>query len=253
MDLAFVNEDGEPVTIGDYIGLERPVILTLNYYRCPHLCKMTLNALVDGLRDIEWIPGQDFEIVTVSINPEEGPSLAKANKIGYLALYERPEAADGWHFLTGDEQNIRALADSVGFGYRYDEKSGEYIHSSTIIFLTPDGRVARYINDLTFPPETLRNALVESGEGTIGSFMERALIRCFLRYDPSRGEYAVTAEWIMYFGGIITVIALGAGLITAWRLDVRRQRRQSSHNNAEDDGADRPSATAGPEPLTNNH
>lgn len=234
MNLEFVDDQGRPVTIGDYFNNDRPVILTLNYYRCPQLCGLTLNALVKGLSELDWTIGEDFNIVTASINPEEGPKLAQANKNGYLAQYERDAAADGWHFLVGEQDSITKLTDAVGFGYRYDEQSGEYAHSSTIIFITPDGRISRYIDDLTFEPKTLRTALIEAGEGTIGSRFERFLITCFLRYDLSSNSYAPVAMNIMMAGGALTMLVVGAGLAFAWRFELLQASQATAGDSNEE-------------------
>ena len=179
-ELSFTNSTGEPITVADLMALGKPFILTLNYYRCPMLCSLTLNGMVDGLRGLDWSAGEEFNIVTVSIAPGEGPDLAAQKKKAYLSQYDRESAAEGWYFLTGAEDQITQLADSVGFGYRYDESTGEYAHTSSIIFVTPGGRISRYMNDVSFKPRDLRLALVESSEGRIGSAMDTLLLfNCF--------------------------------------------------------------------------
>jgi protein SCO1 len=150
LDLPFVDHEGNRVTLGDYLEPGKPIILTLNYYTCPQLCHLTLNALVRGLNGVEWTIGEEFRIVTVSINPNEGPEHAASFKRAYGGRYERDIPDRGWAFLVGDEANIKQLAAEAGFGYRYIPETGEYAHPSSIIFITPDGRIARYINHIIF-------------------------------------------------------------------------------------------------------
>ncbi|MCH2149011.1 MAG: SCO family protein [Phycisphaerales bacterium] len=211
-DLTFTNSDGESVSIADFMATGKPFILTLNYYRCPMLCSLTLNGMVDGLRGLDWSAGEEFNIVTVSIAPGEGPELAAQKKKAYLSQYGRESAADGWYFLTGEEDQITQLADSVGFGYRYDESTGEYAHTSSIIFVTPGGRISLYMNDVSFKPRDLRLALVESSEGKIGSAMDTLLLFNCFQWDPESNSYVASAWKIMRLGGVLTIILVAGGL-----------------------------------------
>ena len=211
-DLAFTNSKGEPVTIADFMGGEQPFILTLNYYRCPMLCSLTLNGMIDGLRELDWSAGEQFQIVTVSIDPEEGSELASQKKKAYLSQYDRESAVEGWSFLTGEQDQITQLAEAVGFGYRYDDNTGEYAHSSSIIFVTPEGRISRYMNDVSFKPRDLRLALVESSEGRIGSAMDTLLLFNCFQWDPESNSYIASAWKIMRLGGVLTVILVVFGL-----------------------------------------
>ena len=211
-DLAFTNSKGEPVTIADFMGGEQPFILTLNYYRCPMLCSLTLNGMIDGLRELDWSAGEQFQIVTVSIDPEEGSELASQKKKAYLSQYDRESAVEGWSFLTGEQDQITQLAEAVGFGYRYDDNTGEYAHSSSIIFVTPEGRISRYMNDVSFKPRDLRLALVESSEGRIGSAMDTLLLFNCFQWDPESNSYIASAWKIMRLGGVVTVILVVFGL-----------------------------------------
>ena len=213
MDLSFVNSKGEAVQLRDLVREDRPVILTLNYYRCPMLCSLTLNGMVDGLRQMDWSAGDQFDIITVSINPNEGPELAAQNKRGYMQSYDRDTAEAGWHFLVGDQAEIETLADTVGFGYRFDEKTGEYAHTSSIVFLTPEGRVSKYMNDVRFNPRDMRFALVEASEGGIGSPMDTMLLFNCFQWDPTTGSYVANAWKIMRLGGVLIIIILAVGII----------------------------------------
>ena len=212
-DVRFLNEKGEPVVFEEFLGRDKPLILTLNYYRCPMLCSLTLNGMVDGLKGLDWSAGEEFDIVTVSINPDEGPELAQNKKKSYLTEYGRDSAAGGWHFLTGEEEDIKRLADGVGFGYRYDEVSGEYAHTASIIFITPEGRISLYMNDVLFKPRDLRLALVESSEGRIGSPLDTLLLFNCFQWDPERNSYIADAWKIMRLGGVLTVVLVAGGLL----------------------------------------
>jgi len=220
LDLEFVDEDSMTVRLGDYFPGDRPVILNMGYYACPMLCGLVLNGLVVGLKDLEWTPGQEFEIVTVSIDPREGPRLANLKKDSYLTQYGRPSARAGWHFLTGEEENLRALADAVGFGYVFNEQRQEWMHAAALFVLTPDGRVSRYLYGVEFDARTLRLSLVEASEGKIGSSVDRFLLFCF-HYDSSVGRYGPAARRLMSLAGAVIVAALGLFLIRLWRRDRR--------------------------------
>jgi len=224
-DVEFVDELGNSVTLGSFFDGERPVILTLNYYRCPMLCGLQLNGVVEGLTGLAWSIGDQFEMVTVSIDPLETPTLAREKKQNYLKWYDRVGAASGWHFLTGRQDDIVRLAETVGFSYTYDEDSGQYAHAAAIFVCTPDGRVARYLYGIEYPPKDLRLALLEASEGKIGSAIDQLILYCY-HYDPSDRSYAPTAMNIMRLGGGATAVILGSSLLLFWVRDVRRKRRE---------------------------
>ena len=213
LDLQFTDSEGRPVRLRDLLRPDRPALLALVYYRCPMLCSLTLNGLTDGLREMKWSVGDEFDIITVSINPNEDAPLAAQKKDGYLAAYGRESAGPGWHFLVGGQDEIELLAKSTGFGYRYDEKSGEYAHTASIVFLTPEGVISKYMNDVRFNPRDLRFALVEASNGGVGSPIDTLLLFNCFQWDPETGAYVADAWKIMRLGGILTVIFLGIGLI----------------------------------------
>jgi len=215
LDTAFKNEQGEYVTLRQYFQPGKPVILTLNYLRCPQLCTLTLNGMVDGLKEIEWAAGNEFQIVTISFNAEEGPDLARVKKDAYLTQYQKPSVKDGWHFLTGSQSSIDAICNATGFGYRADGK-GDFAHTSTIMFLTPDGKLSRYMNDVRFEPRDLRFALIEASQGAIGSPMDKFLLFMCYHYDPKSNSYAASAIKIMRLGGVLTLLVMTAGLCVLW-------------------------------------
>jgi protein SCO1/2 len=223
MDLEFRDEDGLSVTLGSFFDGERPVILTLNYYRCPMLCGLMLNGLVDGLDQMEWTPGQEFEIVTVSINPLETPALAKEKKQNYIKRYGRPSAMSGWHFLTGNEPEIDRLAETVGFRFVYDPVGKQYAHAAAIFVCTPDGRVARYLYGIEYPPKRLKLGLLEASEGKIGSTLDQLILYCY-HYDPTNRRYSPVAMNIMRVGGGATASILAVTLGIFWFREWRRRK-----------------------------
>jgi protein SCO1/2 len=223
LELEFRDSTGSVVRLGDYFDGVKPVVLTLNYYKCPMLCGLQLNGLLDGLRELEWTPGQEFELVTVSINPLETPALAADKKQNYIQRYERPSAAAGWHFLTGQETEIRRLAETVGFGYTYDRSSGEYAHAAVIFIATPDGRLARYLYGIEYPASRLRLALLEASAGEIGSTIDQLILYCF-HYDPESRRYAPVAMNIMRVGGGATALVVGLTLGGWWLREARRRK-----------------------------
>jgi len=227
LQLPFKDERGRDVTLGSYFRANHPVILTLNYYRCPMLCTLELNGLVQGLKGLAWSPGDEFQIVTVSIDPHELPPLAAAKKATYLEDLGRPSAESGWHFLTGSAASIDALTKAVGFSYEYDKESDQFGHAAVIVLVTPDGRVSRYLYGVQFDAPTLKLGLLEASKGRIGSAMDRIILYCY-HYDSNQGRYALAAENIMRAGGAITVLVLACVIATFWLRERKRQRAAAS-------------------------
>lgn len=215
LDLEFVDANGKQIRLSDLFDGERAVLLSLNYSDCPMLCQLQLNGLVDGLRELNWDVGEKFRICSVSINPLETPQRAKQVKQRYVKSYGRPTTAEGWEFLTGELTSIEKLADAVGFRYQYVPKRDEYAHSAAIMVCTPDGRVSRYLYGVLYPAQTLKLALVEAGQGRIGSTLDRVLLYCF-HYDEASGRYAPVARRLMKLGAGMTLTTLGIGLIPVW-------------------------------------
>lgn len=226
LDLTFTDENGRPVRLGEYFRPGRPVILTLNYYSCPMLCTVQLNGLVDGLKQLDWTPGNQFEIVTVSFNPSETPTLARLKKQNYFKEYGRlaAAAAAGWHFLTGKQENIVKLADAVGFHYKWDEKQQQYMHAAAAIICMPDGKISRYLKTVVYDPQTLKLSVIAANEGKYRSTLDEILLFCY-HYDPSAGTYSLAAMNIMRAGGVLTVLILGSILAAAWLRDARRKKQ----------------------------
>lgn len=222
LDLRFQDETGASVRLGDYLG-QRPAILALGYYECPTLCNLTFNELATNLRAISLEVGRDFQIITVSIDPRETPRQARAEQQRLLALYGRPEAENGWHFLTGPEAQIKRLADAVGFHYAYDQRLDQYAHPSAIMLLTPEGKISHYLYGMQYSASDLRLGLVEASAGQIGSPIDKVLLRCY-NYDPVSGTYQFVVMNALRLGGSLTVLILAAAVI----MMLRRERRSSS-------------------------
>ncbi len=227
LDLLFRDETGKTVRLGDYFG-KKPVILSFVYFECPMLCTLVLNGLVKGMRTLSFDVGKEFEVVTISFNPREGPSLAAGKKNTYVREYGRPGAAKGWHFLTGDESDIKKATDAAGFRYRYDASSGQYIHASGIMILTPKGKLARYFYGIEYAGQDLRLGLVEAAEEKIGSPVDQVLLYCF-HYDPVTGKYGLAITAIIRILGSATALALGGFMLMMFRRDRRLKTSDLRH------------------------
>ncbi|MGA8222228.1 MAG: SCO family protein [Candidatus Acidiferrales bacterium] len=206
-DLVFRDENGSAVNLSQFFA-QKPVVLSLVYYDCPMLCTQVLNGLDRSLRDVPMDIGKDFEVVTVSIDPSETPKLASAKRDLYAGIYGRPGAAAGWHFLTGDESQIKRLANAVGFRYAYDADSKQFAHASAIMILTPEGKISRYFYGIKYPSRDMRLGLVEASEGKIGSPVDQVLLFCY-HYDPITGKYGLVISRVIKAGGLLTVLAIG--------------------------------------------
>lgn len=213
LDLQFHDEHGREVRLGDYFG-GKPVILVPGYYGCPMLCTLVLNGLVETMQDMKWRLGDDFEVINFSINPEESPTLAAAKKQSYLKRYGRAGAVDGWHFLTGSDPAIHALATTIGFGYRFDPASRQYAHPSGLVILTPQGKVAHYLFGVTFSSRDLYEALRDASTEKVGSPIHQLILLCF-HYNPVTGKYSPTILGLLRIMSAVTVLGL-FGLIVGF-------------------------------------
>lgn len=222
LDLTFKNETGASESLAAYMPRngKKPVVVLLVYYECPMLCTQVLNGFVRALKPLGLKPGDDFEIVTVSINHRETPELAARKKANYLELLGRPEAGKGWHFLTGDEASIAKLADAVGFRFMWDPDIEQYAHPGGLVVLTPEGRVSRYFFDVEFSPRDLRLSLVEASREEIGSLTDRVLLLCY-HYDPTTGKYGLFITNIIRLLCLLTVAGMGSYMFVM----LRRERR----------------------------
>ena len=219
LDLEFIDESGYPVKLGKFFNNGRPVILNLVYYSCPMLCTLVLNAQTKTIREIPWTPGEEYDIVTISIDPRETFDLARKKKALYLSSFERP--APGWHFLSDYQGNVKRLAEQAGFNYKYDERREEYAHAAAIMVLTEDGTMSRYLYGVRYKLRDMRLALTEASDGKVGTITDRVLLFCF-HYDPSEKSYVPFATNIMRGGGVVTILILGMFLFVLWRRERSR-------------------------------
>jgi protein SCO1/2 len=216
LDLIFKDEQGKAVRLGDYFHDGRPVIVNLVYYQCPMLCTEVLNGLTSALKVIRLEPGKQFEIVTLSIDPRETPQLAANKKEMYLKKLGNPDAAKGWHFLTGGQEQIAALAGAVGWRYRYDPKLDQFAHAAGIVLVTPEGRIAQYYYGVEYSARDMRLGIVEASQNKIGSLADQVLLYCY-HYDPRTGRYGATITNVIRLAGLTTVIVLGSALVLLFR------------------------------------
>jgi len=207
LDLTFVDSQGKTVKLGDYFG-SKPVILTLMYFECPMLCGEVINGTFQGMKDLKFKAGRDFQYVAVSINPSEGPKLAAQQKEEYLKRYKMTALADGFHFLTGKQENIQALAKAVGFRYSYDPTTKTYAHPAGIVLVNGDGRISRYLGGVVFHMQDLRLGLVDSSQGKVGTLSDMILLKCSM-FDPNTGKYNFAVHKLLSAGGVLILLCLG--------------------------------------------
>ncbi len=221
LDLTFRDEKGNDVTLKElYRG--KPVILTLVYYDCPMLCTDILNGLNRSLRPLSFSAGKEFDIITVSFDPRETPTLASEKKYQYVTSYGREGTTEGWRFLTGEPESIKALTDAVGFHYTYDDDAEQFAHGSSIMVTTPAGVVSHYFFGIEYPPSHLRLALIEASEDRLGSIYDQVALYCF-HYDPKTGKYGMVIMNVIRLSGIATVVGMGAFMFIMIRRDRRKK------------------------------
>jgi len=223
LELTFKDEAGKTVKLGDYFHKGRPVVLNFVYYECPMLCGEVLQGLSAALKVLKFTPGKEFEVVTVSIDPREKPELAAAKKQSYMERLGRPEAAKGWHFLTGDQAQIDALANAAGWHYQYDPKLDQFAHAAGIMLVTPQGKLAQYYYGVEYSARDLRLGIIEASQNKIGSLADQVLLYCY-HYDPKTGKYGATIMNIMRLGGVVTMAFIGVFLVLMFRRDTHDQR-----------------------------
>jgi protein SCO1 len=206
LDTTFQDETGKTVRLGDYFN-GKPVVLSLAYFNCAMLCTQVLNGLTGSMKGVSFNAGQDYNVITVSFDSREKPELAAAKKQLYISSYQRPSAAEGWHFLTGDEASIQKLTQAVGFHFKFDPTTNQFAHASGIMVLTPQGKISHYFYGIEYAPKDLRLALVEASQNKIGSPVDQLLLYCY-HYDPATGKYGAVVMNIIRLAGIATVIAV---------------------------------------------
>lgn len=226
LGLAFRDEAGRSVRLGDYFGpgRHRPVILVLAYYHCPMLCDMVLQGVVSTLKPLTFEAGREFDVVVASIDPDETPEMAAEQERKILARYGRAGAAEGFHFLTGPQASIDALTRAVGFRYVYEKERDEYAHPAGLVMLTPAGRVSRYLFGIDFPPRDVRLGLIESTEEKMGTAIDSLLLYCY-HYNPAIGRYSTAVFNLLRLAAGATVIGLVALVLVLRRRDSRQAAR----------------------------
>jgi protein SCO1/2 len=225
LNLVFTDEFGRQSPLSSYFHPGKPVLLALVYYRCPMLCTQILGGVAGSLKAVSLEPGKDFEVVAISFDPKDTPQTAESKKQLYLRRYGRAGTANGWHLLTGDAANIKALTDAVGYHYKYDPATDQFAHASGIMIATPEGRLSRYFYGVEYAPRDVRLGLVEASQNKIGNPVDQILLFCF-HYDPSTGKYGAIVMNIVRLTGLAFVLVCGAFLAIVLRRDVRRSRRE---------------------------
>ncbi len=219
LNLEFRDETGQMKRLHEYFG-RKPVIVAPVYYQCPMLCTQILTGLVGSLKGISFTVGREFDVLAVSFDSREGAELAAAKKESYLRRYGHPETSPGWHFLTGDEQSIRALTDSLGFRYKWDAQSNQFAHASAIMLITPQGKISRYFYGVEYAPRDVRFGLIEASQNRIGTKVDQALLFCY-HYDPSTGKYTNRVIGSLRVAAALTVLGLGGFMFVM----LRRERK----------------------------
>ena len=216
LDARFTDENGREVALGEYFG-SKPVVLAFVYYQCPLLCPLVLNGISSALKVVPFTPGEEFDVVLISFDARDTSQSANAKKRAHLLHWAATDTADGWHFLTGSEENIRRVTSAAGFTYQWDEETQQFAHVSGVLVTTPDGRVARYFYGVEYSPKDLRLALVDSGEGRLGTLVDELLLYCF-HYDPTVARYGAVFMNILRLGGVLTVgLILAFIVLMRWR------------------------------------
>lgn len=238
LDVTLRDSEGNLVQLEDYFFEDKPVILNLGYYKCPMLCSLVIAGLQQSVANLDWELGEQYEIVTVSIDPRETPQLAARTKADTAAMLEDAgeyDVKNGWHFLVGDKQNVQALADAVGFKYEWLEDKQQYIHPAVIVVMSPEGMIARYHYGLDYKAKQLKVSLFNASEGKTASPLEKVILSCYV-FDETAGKYTASAMKLMRLGGVLTIflIAILVGVFSlarAWKLK-RRETRHTGHEPA---------------------
>lgn len=228
LETTFRSSEGRRVSLNRLFDGTRPVILSFNYTDCPMLCKLQLSGLVDALKEVSWTAGEEFRVVSISIDPSETPEQANVARQRHLQAYGRPGSRDGWHFLVGAQDAIQRVTRATGFQYEYMRDQGEFSHAAAIIICTPEGAISRYLYGVQFDPETVRLSLAEAADGRVGSPLDQLILYCF-RYDSDQGAYAPAARNLMRVGAAGTVLILGLLIVPFW---LRSRHADSTHSRA---------------------
>lgn len=219
LDLPFTDENGNAVELSQYFG-EKPVIIVPMYYTCPMLCSEVQSGLTSALSVLKFTAGKEFNVVSVSIDPNDKPADAMAKKKIFLQRYRRPGA--DWHFLVGSQSSITSLMKTLGFRYNYDPATKQYYHATAVMVATPQGKLAQYFYGIEYGPNDLRLALVQASQEKIGNLADAVLLYCF-HYDPSTGRYSATVLNILRLLGLITFGLLAGFMLVSFRREARQK------------------------------
>lgn len=226
LSLPFKDENGQDVTLANYINGQKPVIISPVYYNCPGLCNFHLNGLTEALQGVDWNPGDKFEVVAISFDAKETPDLAKNKKNNYMKVYNRAGTEQGWHFLTASEDVVKKFTQNVGFDFKWNENSKEWSHASAAIVVSPDGKISRYLPGIVFEPKNVKLALTEAGQGKVGNLIDSLILYCF-QYNPHKSAYTLAAFKLMKVGGLLMVLVLAFWLLPVWIRSVRAEEPRS--------------------------
>lgn len=227
LNATFRDEAGREVKLSEYFGKGKPVVLSLIYYRCPSLCNQILNGMLAAFRVVKHSIGEQYDVVCISIDPRETPDLAAQKKESYVKSYGRPNAANGWHFLTGNEDQIRRVADAVGYHYKYIPETDIYAHAAGIVVCTPEGKLGQYFYGIEYSPRQLELALADSSNGKVGNLVDAITLWCTV-YDPATGSYQFMILRVIQVFGILTVIALATFIMRSLRSERRSKAPESA-------------------------
>ena len=218
LETNFIDESGNEVKLSTFFNKEIPTVLTLNYFECPMLCTLVLNGLAESLKNLTLNAGDEFQVITIDINPNEKTLFANQKKKNYIKGFGLENIKDDWHFLTGTEENIKKVADSIGYIYYYDAQRDEYMHPAAITLLSSEGKISRYLYGIEYPVKDLKLGILEASEGKIGSTIDKIILYCY-HYDPYKNTYTIFATNIMRLGGIFTILFLCIMLVSYWKKD----------------------------------
>ncbi len=224
LDTKFFDENGKEVTLNEYFGKGKPIVLAFVYYECPMLCSEVLNGMTRTLKGLPFTVGKEFDVVAISFDARDKPEVAKAKKAAYIANYGYPETANGWHFLTAKQESIDTITKSVGFNYRWDEETKQFAHAGAIMLATPEGKLSHYFYGIDYAPKDLKLGLVEASANKIGSPVEQLMLYCF-HYDPAKGKYGFAILNGVRLGGIVTLLGLGTMMLFMRRYNKNKKAK----------------------------
>jgi len=220
MGARFINDRGEELPLSSYFGHGRPVVLQLGYFQCPMLCTLVSKGILDSVKQVNLKAGTDFDMLFISIDPSETPSLAALKRQSTVDYYGKPDEASGFHFLVGRPDDIKVVTSTVGFRYEEMADTQQFAHAAVLLIVTPDGKVSRYLYGTSYPAQTVRLSLVEASAGKIGTAMDQLILIC-LHYDSATGKYAWAAIGLLRIAGLLTLLGLGGTMLWLFRREFR--------------------------------